>query len=222
MILEKQKLQDVLSEGLSSGADFCEIFVEDNRTQRMLFSSSRLESLMNAHTLGAGIRLFYGLEQIYTHTNDLSFEGLIRAARSAALALAQNNHTHPVELQLLHQAPLHVFELRAWDIDSRKKLSFLREMDGAARATHSDIRQFEGFIGEYNQRVQIANSLGRLAEEERNYIRVSAESFAEQNGRRESSYVNRSFQAGSEILETLPFQTFARNSATSLPKDRAA
>src|SRR5437764_912961 len=88
MLLNDSILKKVIDVALAKGADFAEIYIEDTRKNNFALLNSRPDKAISGHTLGAGIRLFIGTEQIYTYTNDLSEQGLIKAARLASEAMS--------------------------------------------------------------------------------------------------------------------------------------
>src|SRR4051812_22237988 len=88
MLLNDGLLRTVIDVALAKGADFAEIYVEDTRKTNFSLLGSRPEKAVWGHTIGAGICIFLGTEQIYTFTNDLSEQGLIKPERLASEAIA--------------------------------------------------------------------------------------------------------------------------------------
>ena len=79
----KQTLRSVLDAALSTGGDFAEIFLEDNRTHTLQYLSGHAEMLNSNRAHGAGVRVFHGFNAVYAYTNDTDPEGLLRCARQA-------------------------------------------------------------------------------------------------------------------------------------------
>lgn len=79
--------QEALNIALSTGGDFAEIFLEDRRDNILVLQNNRLEIVNSGRTHGAGIRVYAGLNAVYTYTNDTDREGLLRCAKKAAEAV---------------------------------------------------------------------------------------------------------------------------------------
>jgi TldD protein len=129
MLVSDSILRKVIDVALSKGADFAEVYLEDTRRRQFSILDGRPEKAISGHSLGAGIRIFSGTEQTYTYTNDLSEDGLIRAARGAAAAMAASGKhaSQPLgAVQVFGQAR----ELKP-SRDSEKQWSALRQMDRA-------------------------------------------------------------------------------------------
>ena len=86
-MLNQALAHDALEAALSCGGDFAELFVEDRRSHSLSFQDNRLETVHSGRTHGAGIRVYVGLNAIYTYTNDTDRDGLLRCAKQAAAAV---------------------------------------------------------------------------------------------------------------------------------------
>ena len=76
--------QEALNIALSTGGDFAEIFLEDRRDNVLVLQDNRLETVNSGRIHGAGIRVYVGLNAVYTYTNDTDRDGLLRCAKKAA------------------------------------------------------------------------------------------------------------------------------------------
>ena len=54
--MEKELIFKVLSEGVTAGADFGEVYCEDKKFKRYIFEDSKLDDVRVNYTRGAGIR----------------------------------------------------------------------------------------------------------------------------------------------------------------------
>ena len=82
--IPQQHLQQVLAQAMSAGADFAEVFVEDKQSSSVALDDNRVESLSSSTDRGAGIRVIYGETTGFSHTSDLSLDGLLSAAKLAS------------------------------------------------------------------------------------------------------------------------------------------
>src|SRR5690242_7512256 len=88
MILNDALIERVLNKALSGGADFAEIYIEDALRADYTLKDSKPSKAISGHLCGAGIRVFFGHEQIYSYTNDLSEKSLLQTAETVAKAVA--------------------------------------------------------------------------------------------------------------------------------------
>ena len=92
-MFEKQKAYDILSEALSFGGDFSEIFIEHNQKNNISMVNGKIDKANSGLDYGLGLRIFSGDKVIYSYTNNLLFDNLIKMAREASLAAEKNEST---------------------------------------------------------------------------------------------------------------------------------
>lgn len=203
MIVQPHILSKALDAALSTGADFAEIFLEDTYSSNLSILNSKPEQAIVGQLYGAGIRLFFGHEVVYVTTNDLSESGLVKAALNAAQARGQGASSKSRPLVQLSFDSIHTYGEKPWEMDRARKFNWLNSVDQFSRARHSAVTQVEVGMNEKFQKVQIANSRGLLAYDERAYSRMRLETFIEINGAKESSSENAGHLGTSEIYDTL-------------------
>ncbi len=84
--LFKKNLEELISYGISAGANFVEIFVENIESVGLLAEQDTLTSVNPSIGKGVGIRVFLGQRDGFVSTNDLSKQGL-RFALDQALGM---------------------------------------------------------------------------------------------------------------------------------------
>ncbi len=83
----KNLLEDVIHYGLSLGADFIEIFLENTDNISVLVEEDFITSVSPSFGKGAGIRIFKDKRDGFVSTNDLSRDGLIKSISQAVQML---------------------------------------------------------------------------------------------------------------------------------------
>ncbi|MGE0525677.1 MAG: TldD/PmbA family protein [Bdellovibrionales bacterium] len=212
MLVNDSTLNKVIDQALAQGADFAEVYLEDTRRRQFSYLDARPEKAISGHTLGAGIRVFAGTEQIYTYTNDLSEAGLLRASTQAAAALKA---THARKTEVRPPQSLEHFgtprgSARA---ESQKQWASLKQMDGVARAYSGLISQVHAEMAETHKNVQIINSEGVHRTEARNYLNAMVRVYAEENGNKEYGYERTAFIGTPDDWEKVDFSLLAQNAA---------
>lgn len=211
MIIAQSILQKALDASLSTGADFAEIFVESTYSSTLGILNQKPQKAVVGELYGAGVRLFFGTEVIYVTTNDLSENGLIKAALTAARANGNAQATQQLKAEELKNVgfdTFHVYGEKPWEVDRDRKFKYMFSVDQYARAKSSIVTQVEVAINEKFQRVQIANSKGMHAYDERAYTRLTAGVFVEANGKKESMYENVGQSGTIEFLDLVDLKSF--------------
>ena len=75
----KDLLEEVISYGISLGADFVEIFLENTDNSTILAEEDCITSVSPSLGKGAGIRIFKDKRDGFVSTNDLTKKGLMRS-----------------------------------------------------------------------------------------------------------------------------------------------
>ncbi len=213
MIVSDSILQKAIEAGLSTGADFADIFVEDTYTSHLGILSSKPEVAIVGQIYGAGVRLFFGHEVVYVTTNDLSEAGLIKAAFKAAQSRTPGSTARGISkfipLKKSNFDSIHIYGEKPWEKNRDHKLNWLTAVDQYSRSVSSDVTQVESRIMETYQKVQIANSKGLLAFDERAYSRLFIETLVEKNGSKEGSFEKVGHMGTSELFDQIDLKSLA-------------
>lgn len=209
-MISQNIVNKVIEASLSAGADFAEIYVEDTRQRQFSLRSRRPDKAISGHTLGAGIRLFAGTEQVYTYTNDLSEEGLLRATRQAAAALKAKNKI-PFVAPEKPESFGNFFNVK--ERDGSSAWETLALMDRSAREFSSQITQVTAAMTETQKQVSIFNSEGVNRSEARNYLNTSVSTIAEDGGQKETGYDRKGFLGTPDDWHKVDFQELAQSAA---------
>lgn len=212
MIVQPHILTKALDAALSTGADFADIFLEDTYSSNLSVLNSQPDKAIVGQLYGAGIRLFFGHEIIYVTTNDLSEDGLVKAALNAAQTRGVGSAKKTMPLMQVPFDSIHTYGEKPWEMNRERKFRWLTALDQHSRARHSAVTQVEAGLNEKYQRVQVANSKGVMAYDERAYTRVRFETFVETNGVKESAYEDEGHMGTSEIYDQVDLKALAETS----------
>jgi TldD protein len=203
--------QRILDLALSQGADFAEIYVEDTRRNQYSFLDRQPQKAISGHTLGAGIRIFSGHEQIYTFTNDLSEKGLLQATTLAVKALKASGQRTSSAATLAARETLVTAPARG---DLQQKIwNDLATADEAARGLNHLITQVQAEMLETVKTVLVINSEGVHRQEARSYLNASVVAYSEENGATEQGYERTGFLGSINDWERVNMKTMALEAA---------
>jgi TldD protein len=191
-----------------------EVFAEDSTSSSALLDDRKVEELSSGRSRGAGIRVIEGETTGFAHTADLSEAGLLAAAEAAAAVARQGGGQ--ARTVALGPSSAHTRGARTLpgSVDKATKLELLMRADEAARATGGAISQVQVGCGDSRRRVLIANSDGRLAEDEQIRTRFSVTCVANGDTGLQTGFESLARTEGYEIFERHRVEDLAQTAAT--------
>ncbi len=208
-MLKQSVIEHVLEQALSTGGDFAEIFVEDKYVNSLSLLSNKIEKSISGRDFGIGIRIFSGLQSIYTYTNDFSEEGLLAAAKKAALAIigGGSGTIHPLHKETF--SPLHPIVHMPKSVEHARRVEVMRQANEIARNYDPRISQVGVRCLDEEQHVLIANSEGRFVEDTRVHSRLAIQTTATEGTELQTGFYGPGAHAGFEFIENLDLGHYA-------------
>ncbi len=212
-MIKQSIIENVLEAALSTGGDFSEVFIEDKFTNTLELQSGKIEKSISGRDFGIGIRIFSGLQSIYTYTTDFSEEGLINAAKRAALAIkgGGNGTIHPLLKETI--TPIHKIIQMPMTVEHARKVAVMRKANEIAKNYDERIRQVALRYIDEEQNVLIANSEGKFVEDTRVYSRMSIRATATDGVEMQTGFFGPGAHAGFEFFENLDLEHYAGEAA---------
>ena len=90
-MLDKLLVSDILYAATSTGAEFAEVFVENNKKNSLGLINGKLERALSGIDFGIGIRIINKDRMVYVYTNKKDRESLINLAKNGATAIKGNS-----------------------------------------------------------------------------------------------------------------------------------
>ncbi len=168
-LLKSTIANDVIFEGLAQGADFVDVFIERTHNDSMVFKNSRAEDIQSGTIFGVGIRLIYGEQSLYGYTNSIDREELLRITKLLGARIGKPGTPKTLNFEKL-QYPV-IPTLNDKEVDAKAKLAYLKKIDDRLRQD-SKVSQVMLSFTKKKQLIEIYNSDGLFATEERPYIRL--------------------------------------------------
>ncbi|MDI2589338.1 TldD/PmbA family protein [Psychrobacillus sp. NEAU-3TGS] len=212
-MIKQSIIENVLEAALSNGGDFSEVFIEDKYVNRLELQSGKIEKSISGRDFGIGIRIFSGLQSIYTYTTDFSEEGLLRAAKRAAHAIKNgtNGTIHPLRKEMV--LPIHQIGQMPKNVEHARKVAVMRKANEIARNYDERIRQVGLRYIDEEQHVLIANSEGKFVEDTRVHSRLSIQATASDGLEMQTGFYGPGAHAGFEFIENLNLEHYAGEAA---------
>ena len=202
-MLEKRLLEELLGIAVSTGADFAEVFVQQERSGQLRLLSGKIESVRDNLLSGVGIRAFVGTKTYYASTSDTSREGLLRCAAAVAGAVGDAVGACPV----INLTPDAIQSERVTylpgDVETARKADVLREAVAAACECDERITQVQGVYMDVDRRFLVANTEGLCREDRKVRTRLAITAVASANGENQSGFYGPGGGKGIELFESV-------------------
>ncbi len=185
-MIKKEILEEVLACAMSSGGDFAEVFAENSRANTLQFVDGRIDRINDGVASGVGIRVFLGERTVYATTTDITREGMLRAAKDAADALAEGKAPISICLQRKHITDIHRVKINPVTAQLAQKSEILKLACQAAYKQSALISQVSGSLMAKEREILIANTEGLLVGDSHTRTRIAVSAVASENGENQS------------------------------------
>ena len=193
----------VLERALARGGELAELYAEARQGFSLSLDDRRVERPQGGRERGACVRVVQGESSYYGYVDGVEEGDLLRVADSVAQAL-RGEERRPAKLNAAAPAKGHEVLARPETIEAVRKAELLRACDERARATGAEVSQARVGYGESRRIVEVYNSEGRAASDDRTRVRLSAQVVARRNGRVETGTDTHGGHAGWELFESDP------------------
>ena len=220
MIIEKSLLGELLGIGLSSGADFAEVFAENTLQSQMSLISGAVEEISDRRIYGMGFRLLKGTKSVFASTSDMSRAGLVRCARRAAEAMGEIGEAQTVRLAERIFPDIHPVRIVPSSVGREDQASLLHRACDSAKAYSGEIAQVQARLLAVDRNILVANSEGLLTGDRQVRTRLAVNAVASGGAENQSGSSSPGARKGLELYEeTTPEETgreAARQAVTML------
>ena len=219
MILEKTA-NAVLREAQKSGADYAELFVEDNESTRIEMIDGKVESANYARISGAGVRVLLGTQSAYAYCAGLDEKMLIQTARAAAAALGEAKFSPNDEIRLALNRFTTPVKQRFDTIGNAERVAVMRTGARVMKGASPEITQAVVRYMDQVQRVLIVNTDGVFVLDERPRTRIFLQAVAMNGTEAQTGYEGpgccRGFEAYRDVIDVEANAKAAANMAVTM------
>ncbi len=215
-MLDKNLVKEILEVMVSNGADFGEVFAENTQSNGVSLLNGVVENAQGGVSQGVGLRAIFGEKVIYSYTNILTRENLLKIAKDmskAVLVDSKNIIVKPfVDIELENR---HKILLPPKAINKKLALDKLKAMDKHSKAYSDFVTETAQSYLDKLQNVLIANTNGVFVEDTRNYIRATHKSIASEGSEKQVCGYLPGAHSGFEFFESLDGKKIAEETAES-------
>ena len=215
MINKKQAMQ-ILNTGLSTGADFAEIFIEDKVSYSYSIENGKVNVATISNTFGAGLRLLNKLQSVYGYTNDVSLKSLLELANSLSKSFNEERKITVTDLKVKNIKNKHPHLKPHAEVSSEEKIAYLKRGDKVMSEYDPRIMRTQTGLNHYENNITIINSNGFIFKDKKERARMYLMCIASENGKIETGFSGPGASAGFEyFLDKINVEELAKETAQS-------
>ena len=192
-----------LERALARGGDLGEVYAEDRNAFAVALDDGRVERPQSGAGRGVSVRVVAGDATYFGHVDGVAEDDLLRVADSVAQAVS-GGRPRTLALDAARPARGHDIAQRPEDVDAATKADVLRACDERARGAGDAIAQVTASYAENRRRIEVYNSDGVAASDDRTRVRLGVQVVARRNGTVETGNETRGGHAGFELIANDP------------------
>lgn len=200
-MISKDVCQRVLQKAVSTGADYAQLFAERSTDHAVHMVASQVDSIRDAVTAGAAVRVYKGLRSVMATTTDKSEAGLLRCAEQAAEALGQGTAQIEIVLRERVVANAHPVQIVPSSVHNARKVEILKEGYFAAKDYHAAISQVTGSLQDVDRNILIADSDGLYTQDRQIRTLMTINAVAQIDGETQTGFYAPGRQMGLEMFD---------------------
>lgn len=209
-MLDKNLVNEILTEALSTGGDFAEVFVEHSTSSVIQTAERKVKHIGSGLDFGIGIRIFSGIFSTYAYTNVMDRENLLKTAKKAASVIKGQKQDIFFNLVKSEIENLHKIKILPRDVNKLDKVSTMHEIGEYAYQSSPLIIRADGSYLEKERQILVANSEGLWAEDKTTRSRYTLSTMAIRDNLSEEASNNFGGLRGWELFEGENHQEFAQ------------
>lgn len=214
-MLDKNIANEILTEATSSGADFAELFIENNERASVDMVNGKVRSSTAGVDFGIGLRIFYKGKTIYAYTNDFSRENLLKMAKEVAKATKDERVTTVLDFDKVDYKnnDNHKAIILPSSIKKNKVVDILKEVSDASFSYDNLITETSNTYIHSIQDVCIINTKGVFAEDRRIRSRIASSAVASSETEKQTGTRSPGSMKGFEFFDTLDLNKMGKDCA---------
>ena len=218
--LTEDQLRNIVSEGLRSGGDWCDLYFEDTQYGDLLLRDGEVTSGGHHIDYGCGIRVLKGEKTGYAYAESTDYASLLKAAATAGSIASWTSLSTDFSPQKFSspRPAENRYPMRSdWrEADTAGLAPFLRRLERRIRSLDSRVIKVIAALSWSVSEVAMYNSLGELTCDRRPLGSVSVQVIFRQGDRTENSSVSRSLRKGVEMIGEPVLEDLAQRAVKGL------
>lgn len=187
--LDESNLNTALSQALSKGADFADLYFQSSRLESWVLEDTKVKSGSHSIDQGVGVRVNSGEKTGFAYSDALTNEGLTQAVSTAnSIAHAQVNHK-AVKVSASEYPSYYTQDDVLWQVNNAEIIALLNHMDVMARKVDPRISKVICSLVTSQENILVAATDGTFAADIRPMCKLSIQVIAnDSKGRSEIGF----------------------------------
>jgi TldD protein len=177
--IDAQIAQRLLGLALEAGGDYADLYFEFRVSADYALEEEQVKTVGRGITLGLGVRVTKGDSTGYAYSEDLSWERMAHAARTAGQIARGGGSPAPQAIAPVAVPDLYPIGQLSLSTSADEKLALLRAADRAARKYDTRIIKVEASFSESLKEILVVTSDGRMARDVQPMIRFGVRAVAQ-------------------------------------------
>jgi TldD protein len=179
--------QRLLSIALENGGDYADLFFEYRAGGGLVLDEGILKSASRGVSMGLGVRVLRGDATGYAYVEDLGWEAMVRAARTASqISRVGSGPNHEIALSSADVPRRYDLPVSSIDSSGEGKRDLLERASRAALAFDPAIIKVDVSLVEEIREILVAASDGRLVHDVQPLFRFGVHAIAEKENKRQA------------------------------------
>lgn len=206
----------IFKHALQNGGEFAEAYYEHTNGHQLFYEDNRIDRVVSGLDSGIGLRVIYGHQSVYGYTTEITEASLIELADTLSKVVQGKVANQTFAFEKIRSAFSQKIEKDPSKLSLKQKLAFAERGNKAAWAACKDIKQVTVGYVETLRTIEVANSLGHLASDKKQYLTYYTEVVGEREGQTQTSYEAQGGFVGLELFDEHPPETIAGEAARRL------
>jgi TldD protein len=177
--------QRLLSIALENGGDYADLFFEYRAAGGLVYDEGILKSASRGVALGLGVRVQKGDATGYAYVEQLDWDAMAKAAKTAAQIATGGGGRAPVAPREVGLPKRYDLGQVSLDVPGKTKRALLERAAAAAHAHDKRVIKVETSLSEEVREILIVTSDGKLGRDVQPLVRFGIRVIAEEDGKRQ-------------------------------------
>lgn len=214
-MLTKECAFRLLEKAVSTGGDFAEIYAERKFTSSYECLNGKLEKANSGETVGVGIRIYQGLKSVYSYSNELDEESLMKMVENLSKSVHGEERIEVKELREVKIESAHPILKPLAQVPANEKIELLKRADRTMRAYDECIKTAQNRYSDEVQDVTIYNTEGKMVHDHRERTRIYLMAVAQEGSLRQDAGRNPGAHQGFEFYDKMDIEGLAKETCAS-------
>lgn len=195
-----QMLQNVISEAMSRGGDYADLFFEHKISNTLALEDGKVNRAYSNVDYGMGVRVLKGDQTGFAYTETVSLADMLKVAKTAA-NIASDPATFKQE-KLLEKAPANYYKIsQKWEnVSVEDKIPFVQRINDRVFELDEKVSKVSASLADETSYVMFYSSEGKFTYDYRPLASFRVRCVMEKDGQIENGGSSRSYRKGFEWI----------------------